>query len=101
MASGNPPLSYSRVTHKPASPTPEYYYAEGGADASPSPYPFRYSREEILAVWDEDKVRERPIELLQLADSGAVIVSQSVVKPVGLRDLSELEKKVSKKNIQQ
>jgi len=96
----NPPLSYSRVTHTPASPSMpgEGYFpyagGEGSLEADATPFPFRYSRDQILAVWDEEKVKERPIELLQLAESGAVIVSQNVVKPVGLRELSELEKKV-------
>lgn len=96
----NPPLSYSRVTHTPASPSVPgdgyfpYPGGEGHGEADPSPFPFRYSRDQILAVWDEEKVKERPIELLQLAESGAVIVSPKVVKPVGLRELSELEKKV-------
>lgn len=95
-----PPLSYSRVTHTQASPSmggDGYfpYNGDGNGDADPSPFPFRYSREQILAVWDEDKFKERPIELLQLAESGAVLVSKNVVKPVGLRDLTDLEKKVS------
>lgn len=98
----NQPLSYSRVTHTPASPSfgGEGYFPYSGADSQngagdPSPYPFRYSREQILAVWDEDKFKERPIELMQIAENGAVIVSKDVTKPVGLRELSELEKKVS------
>jgi PERQ amino acid-rich with GYF domain-containing protein len=73
-----------------------YPSGDGHVEVAPSPYPFRYSRDQILAVWDEEKIKERPIELLQLAESGAVIVSQNVVKPVGLRELSELEKKVRK-----
>ena len=51
----------------------------------------------MLALWDEEKVRDPPIELSDLLESGGVLVSQEVVKPVGLRDLTELEKKVSLK----
>lgn len=97
----NQPLSYSRVTHTPASPSygGEGYFPYAGGDAQngnsdPSPFPFRYSREQILAVWDEDKFKERPIELMQIGENGAVIVSKEVTKPVGLRELTELEKKV-------
>lgn len=97
LSPANPPLSYSRVTHTPASPSMPgdgyFPYPDGNGEADPSPFPFRYSREQILAVWDEDKFKERPIDLLTLSES--VIVSPTVVKPVGLRDLSELEKKVS------
>ncbi|WOO84946.1 GYF domain-containing protein mpd2 [Vanrija pseudolonga] len=96
----NPPLSYSRVTHTPASPSyaGEGYFPyagdapNGGGDGGP---PFRYSREQILAVWDEDKFKDRPIELVKMAESGGVLVSKDIVKPQGLRELSELEKRVT------
>lgn len=96
----NPPLSYSRVTHTPASPSyaGEGYFPyagdapNGGGDGGP---PFRYSREQILGVWDEDKFKDRPIELVKMAESGGVLVSKDIVKPQGLRELSELEKRVS------
>ncbi|KAL1407608.1 kinesin-like protein [Vanrija albida] len=95
----NPPLSYSRVTHTPASPSyaGEGYFPyagdapNGGGDGGP---PFRYSREQILAVWDEDKFKDRPIELMKMAETGGVLVSKEPVKPVGLRELSELEKRL-------
>ncbi|BEJ15844.1 hypothetical protein CspHIS471_0504490 [Cutaneotrichosporon sp. HIS471] len=101
-ASSNPPLSYSRVTHAPASPSfsgEDYFpHAGDGANggANPSPYPFRYSREQILGIWDEDKFKERPIELMQMAetDNGQVLVSKAIVQPVGLRELSEVEKRI-------
>lgn len=96
----NPPLSYSRVTHTPASPSfpGDGYFPytgdapNGGGDTR---NPFRYSREQILGVWDEDKFKERPIELMQMAENGGVLVSKNIVKPVGLRDLNEIEKRVS------
>ncbi|GMK55830.1 hypothetical protein CspeluHIS016_0208860 [Cutaneotrichosporon spelunceum] len=102
VASSNPPLSYSRVTHAPASPSfsGEGYFPHAGdgpnGGAHPSPYPFRYSREQILGIWDEDKFKERPIELMQIAetDNGQVLVSKAIVQPVGLRELSEVEKRI-------
>lgn len=107
-ASSNPPLSYSRVTHTPASPSfsgDGYFpYAgdgqNGGAD--PSPHPFRYSRDQILAIWDAEKYKERPIELMQMAETenGAVLVSKAIVNPVGLRELSDTEKRVSNLHLQ-
>lgn len=59
-----------------------------------NPHPFRYSREQILSLFDESKFKERPIELVEMAEGGGVLVSQSVNRPVGMRDLADTEKKV-------
>lgn len=59
-----------------------------------NPHPFRYSREQILSLFDESKFKERPIELVEMAEGGGVLVSQSVNRPVGMRDLTDAEKKV-------
>ena len=94
----NQPLSYSRVTHPPRSPaqaTDGYFpYDESNAPGEPQAHPFRYSREQILALWDEEKVRETPVELTEVLSSGGVLAASSVVLPVGMRDLNEVEKKV-------
>ena len=93
----NPALSYSRITHtliSPAVPNDYSYFPhpeQNGTD--PNPHPFRYSREQILALWDEDKVKNTPIELKEMLNG--VLVSKSLVKPVGLRDINEVEKKAS------
>nr|XP_019048049.1 hypothetical protein I302_04671 [Kwoniella bestiolae CBS 10118]OCF26979.1 hypothetical protein I302_04671 [Kwoniella bestiolae CBS 10118] len=99
------PLSYSRVTHTPLSPSfpnePSYFpYQEPNGntngvngDGSTS-HPFRYGRDQILNLFDEIKFKERPIELVEMAEGGGVLVSKSVNKPIGLRDLSEIEKKL-------
>lgn len=58
------------------------------------PHPFRYSKEAMLALWSEEKVKERPIELADLGAGAEVMVSKGLVKPVGLRELSDAEKKV-------
>ncbi|KAK8843328.1 hypothetical protein IAR55_006983 [Kwoniella newhampshirensis] len=98
--SNNPPLTYSRVTHTPLSPSVpgdgSYfpYQEPNGAGAEPTAHPFRYSREQILALFDESKFKERPIELVEMAEGGAVLVSKGINRPVGLRDLSEAEKKL-------
>jgi len=93
-----PSLSYSRATHTAVAPNSpaETSYQNGDltGNGESNPYPFRYSREQILALWDEDKVKETPIELAGMLDSGGVHVSKKVAKPVGLRDLAEVEKKV-------
>jgi PERQ amino acid-rich with GYF domain-containing protein len=47
-----------------------------------------------LALWEEDKVKDTPFELAEMLDNGGVLVSRAVAKPVGLRDLTETEKKV-------
>lgn len=101
-AASIPPLSYSRATHTQTSPSTQgdnyYPYAGEGQNggAEPNPFPFRYSREQILAIWDESKVKERPIELMKMAESegGSVLVSKGLVRPVGLRDLTENEKRI-------
>ncbi|OCF39763.1 hypothetical protein I317_06425 [Kwoniella heveanensis CBS 569] len=97
----NPPLSYSRVTHTPLSPNfpqdASYFpYTEPNINQQNTEngaHPFRYSRDQILALFDESKFKDRPIELVELAEGG-VLVAKSVNKPVGLRDLSEVEKKL-------
>jgi len=98
----NPPLSYSRVTHTPLSPGSQtdssyFPYAGDGSNGNGgiNPHPFRYSREQILALYDDEKVKERPIELVQMLEAESVLASKTVGRPVGLRDLTEIEKKVS------
>ena len=71
-----------------------FAYAEGEANATVNLHPFRYSREQILALWDDDQVKETPIELMEMLATGGELVSKSVARPVGLRDLTEVEKKV-------
>jgi len=92
-------LSYSRATHTTMSPNTSAdgsYFSNGETNGKvdPNHHPFRYSREQILALWDEDKVKETPIELVEMLDVGDVLVSKSVERPVGLGELSEVEKKV-------
>ncbi|WWC91225.1 uncharacterized protein L201_006167 [Kwoniella dendrophila CBS 6074] len=101
----NQPLSYSRVTHTPQSPNfpndASYFpYQEpnntlngGGPKENGTSHPFRYSREQILNLFDENKFKERPIELVEMAEGG-VLVSKAVNRPIGLRDLSDIEKKL-------
>nr|XP_018259158.1 uncharacterized protein I303_08702 [Kwoniella dejecticola CBS 10117]OBR81316.1 hypothetical protein I303_08702 [Kwoniella dejecticola CBS 10117] len=100
------PLSYSRVTHTPLSPNfptdSSYFpYQEPNGTGGPphgqengAAHPFRYSRDQILNLFDETKFKERPIELVEMAEGGGVLVSKHVNRPVGLRDLSEIEKKL-------
>ncbi|WRT69040.1 uncharacterized protein IL334_006023 [Kwoniella shivajii] len=96
----NPPLSYSRVTHTPLSPSfpPDAsyfpYQEPNGIQENGTAHPFRYSREQILALFDESKFKERPIELVEMAEGGGVLVSKAVNRPVGLRDHTEIEKKL-------
>ncbi|KAK4683910.1 hypothetical protein P7C73_g6302, partial [Tremellales sp. Uapishka_1] len=104
----NPPLSYSKITHTPQSPnfpTDSSYFpypdnagnANGngtGSGTNPHPHPFRYSREEILSLWDHDKFKARPIELVELAEGGTALVAPSAGRPVGLRDLQDAEKQL-------
>jgi PERQ amino acid-rich with GYF domain-containing protein len=95
---GNGPLSYSRITNNPILPSfpPENGYYTGQTDGvEGGGKPFQYTPEQIFALYDEEKVRERPIELVDLAENGGALVSKSVVRPVGMRDLTEIEKKVS------
>lgn len=92
-------LSYSRATHTPVSPgvtndSSYFPYQEANGSSEQKPHPFRYSREQILGLWDEDKVKKLPIEFVDLVDAG-VLVTKTLVKPIGLRDLNEIEKKVS------
>jgi PERQ amino acid-rich with GYF domain-containing protein len=72
--------------------------------------PFRYSREALLALFDEEKVRERPLELMEWAmhpnnNSGhagaeeggiaSIILSDKAGIPMGLVEWTSEEKKVS------
>lgn len=96
-STANPGLSYSRATHTPTTPgfpTDSSYfpYTEPNGHGE-KPHPFRYSREQILGLWDEEKVRDTPIELVDLGDGG-VLVSKTVIRPIGLRELTDQEKKV-------
>ncbi|WVR09078.1 hypothetical protein IAU60_006139 [Kwoniella sp. DSM 27419] len=95
----NPALSYSRVTHTPLSPSfpgdASYFpYQEPNLNKENGAHPFRYSREQILALFDESKYKETPIELVEMAEGGGVLVSKSMNRPVGLRDLTDIEKKL-------
>lgn len=91
-STSDPRLSYSRAAHTPQSPSfPEHSYFPPPGEAE---HPFRYSKAQILGQWDEAKVQERPIEFMQMAEEGSVLVSKSVVRPAGLREPTELEKKV-------
>lgn len=98
----NSGLSYSRATHTPTTPgfpTDSSYfpYTEpngSGANGELS-HPFRYSRDQILGLWDEQKVRKMPIELVDMLEGGGVLASRDVVRPNGLRELTDIEKKVS------
>ncbi|WVQ81229.1 hypothetical protein IAT38_003351 [Cryptococcus sp. DSM 104549] len=96
--STHPPLSYSRVTHTPLSPgvpgDGSYFPNQDANGGEPNAHPFRYSREQILALFDEAKFKERPIELVDVADGPAVLVSKSVNRPVGFRELTDVEKKL-------
>lgn len=90
-------MSYSRATHTPASPsfpTDGSYFPTDNNGASPNPHPFRYSRDQILGLFDEDKLKSTPIELVELLEQGSVLVAQHVNRPVGMRDLTDAEKKV-------
>ncbi|WVQ63939.1 uncharacterized protein L199_002096 [Kwoniella botswanensis] len=99
------PLSYSRVTHTPLSPNfpsdASYFpYQEPNGNVNgvngdnATSHPFRYGRDQILNLFDENKFKERPIELVEMAEGGGVLVSKSVNRPIGLRDLTEIEKKL-------
>ncbi|EAL20161.1 hypothetical protein CNBF2380 [Cryptococcus deneoformans B-3501A] len=93
----HPTLSYSRVTHTPSSPnvaTDGYFPNQDLNGGMVNVHPFRYSREQILSLFDESKFKERPIELVEMAEGGGVLVSQSVNRPVGMRDLTDTEKKI-------
>lgn len=72
--------------------------------------PFRYSRETMIALFDEDKIRERPLELMEWAmvrsnNSGhagkenegvtSIILSDKAGIPMGLVEWTAEEKKVS------
>jgi PERQ amino acid-rich with GYF domain-containing protein len=92
-------LSYSRATHTPTTPgfpadSSYFPYTEPNGHANGNPHPFRYSREQMLGLWDEEKVRNTPIELVDMLENGGVLVSKTVVRPIGLREPTENEKKV-------
>jgi PERQ amino acid-rich with GYF domain-containing protein len=91
-------MSYSRATHTPASPsfpTDGSYFPTDDNGASPNPHPFRYSREQILGLYDEEKFKTTPIELVELLEQGSVLVSPHINRPIAMRDLTEAEKKAS------
>jgi PERQ amino acid-rich with GYF domain-containing protein len=92
----NPALSYSRATYTPQSPNVADTSYFPDQDHNPgNPHPFRYSRDQILGLYDENKFKDVPMELLDLLDQNGILVSKQPVKPVGLRELTEGEKKVS------
>ena len=95
----NPALSYSKITHSHSQSTQSpNFSSENGFQSygeNGNTHPFRYTTEQILALWNPDRVKEVPIELAELMEHGSVLVSKEAVKPIGLRDLSEVEKKVS------
>jgi len=95
-------LSYSRATHTPTTagfPTDSSYFpydeSNGSRINGEMSHPFRYSRDHILGLWDEQKVSKMPIELVDMLEGGGVLASRDVVRPNGLRELSDIEKKVS------
>ncbi|ORY24769.1 hypothetical protein BCR39DRAFT_545829 [Naematelia encephala] len=92
------PLSYSRVIHTPVSPAfphdGSYFPLAEGVSGNADGHPFRYSAETMLSLWDEEKVKAVPIELFDLADGGAGLVSRVPRKPAGLGEFSEQQKKV-------
>lgn len=95
----NPPMSYSRATHTPASPgfpTDGSYFptSDGMNGSAPNPHPFRYTREQILGLYDEEKVKNTPIEFIELLDRGLAVIAPQANRPVGARELSDGEKKV-------
>lgn len=95
----NVPMSYSRATHTPVSPgfptDGSYFPSDDANGTSLNPYPFRYSREQILNLFDEDKVKGTPIELVSLLEQGSVLVAPHANQPIGMREMTEAEKKAS------
>lgn len=93
----NPALSYSKITHA-QSPQSPGFPSDGSGPATNGEngngHPFRYSKEYMISLWNPDKVKEVPIELAGLMETAALLVSNEVVKPIGMRDLGEIEKKV-------
>lgn len=91
-------MSYSRATHTPASPsfpTDGSYFPTDDNGASPNPHPFRYSREQILGLYDEEKFKTTPIEFVDLLEQGSVLVSSHINRPIAMRELTDIEKKAS------
>lgn len=98
-AAPNPPMSYSRATHTPASPgfpnDGSYFPASDRQNGSaPDPHPFRYTREQILGLYDEEKFKGMPIEFVDLLDRGLSVVAPQPRRPLGMREVTEAEKKV-------
>lgn len=98
-AAPNPPMSYSRATHTPASPgfpnDGSYFPASDRQNGSaPGPHPFRYTREQILGLYDEEKFKGMPIEFVDLLDRGLSVVATQPRRPLGMREVTEAEKKV-------
>jgi hypothetical protein len=85
-------ISYSHITHPTSSSPPPASPLE--ASANGGAHPFRYSRQEILSLFDASKFSAPPIELSHLASSQAVIYSENAVNPIGLRDVNEVEKRL-------
>lgn len=60
--------------------------------------PFRYTKQQMLALFDQDAVKARPLELLDLVQRGdgsdGVILNDKVGVPMGLIEWTEEEKKV-------
>jgi PERQ amino acid-rich with GYF domain-containing protein len=56
--------------------------------------PFRYSKEIMLSLYDPGLVKSRPLELLELAEGGGVVLSEKPNVPFGLTEWTEDEKKV-------
>jgi hypothetical protein len=55
--------------------------------------PFRYSKEAMLALYDSVAVKNRPLELLELAEGGGVVLSGQPNVPFGFTEWSEEEKR--------
>lgn len=89
-------MTYSRATHTPLSPSRpgESSIFPDTDEGRANGLGFRYSKEFMLGLWDEDKVRDMPIELVQLLDDGRVLVSKTVQRPVGLREQTEAERRL-------
>lgn len=98
-AAPNPPMSYSRATHTPASPgfpTDGSYFptSDGSNGSAINQKPFKYTRDEILRLYDEERFKGMPIEFADLLDRGLSVVAPQPNRPLGLRDMSEAQKKV-------
>lgn len=123
VAGGPAPLggqSYSQIASPRAESFPSGFGAAlgdtvngtsygGAAGSGDKARPFRYSRETMLALFEEDKVRARPVELMEWAqvrsnNSGrvggegegvtSIILSGKAGLPMGLVEWTVEEKKV-------